>query len=366
MTNNKNKNNKMNIKSNINYNPVLKTKLLRDYLLNGNDNLVGTIIGFRKGLKKVNLYKWRELTTAGKLTGEKHYLPEGFAVLLYFDHRTAQIERHLFNPNLVFFGKKPLINDHIANKFESTALEYVNPYVFNYNPNVCFTWLLRHLIVKKTVNDYQRHYEQFISECNKFRDRPLIEISDNEYLNLNEEDFPSQESKSISSIKRLYDGKITRDMVGIFMIELIRTYLRPLQNNKIKTTLDINSDSIVWWKEEVTDMNILRNEGKIEDMKHLILDSPRTGNNGVIYIPKEMSGLLEVKDETPINIINNFKSNWNTDLIEKSINDSPPVIRDLKSMINPKTVKNNIKLSHLINKFNRITLERCIKLLKQS
>ena len=73
-----------------------------------------------------------------------------------------------------------------------------------------------------------------------------------------------------------------------------------------------------------------------------------------------------MKDETPKFLINIFKSKWNVDLIDLSINDSPPVIRDLKSMINPKTVKNNIKLSHLINKFNRITLERCIKLHKQS
>jgi hypothetical protein len=35
----------------------LKKNPLKDYLLNGNDNLVGTIIGFRKGLKLLNLQK---------------------------------------------------------------------------------------------------------------------------------------------------------------------------------------------------------------------------------------------------------------------------------------------------------------------
>nr|YP_009739447.1 hypothetical protein [Tricholoma saponaceum]QIC20291.1 hypothetical protein [Tricholoma saponaceum] len=362
MTNNKNKNNKMNIKSNINYNPVLKTKLLRDYLLNGNDNLVGTIIGFRKGLKKVNLYKWRELTTAGKLTGEKHYLPEGFAVLLYFDHRTAQIERHLFNPNLVFFGKKPLINDHIANKFESTALEYVNPYVFNYNPNVCFTWLLRHLIVKKTVNDYQRHYEQFISECNKFRDRPLITITKDEFKNLGVDEFQFKGRESESSIKRLCDGKVTKNMVGIFMIELTRSYLSPLISNKIKTVLDDYSEHELGWRNDVTDMNILRNSGHVEHMTHLFLDYPKKTH--IMYVPKGMTTMLDIWEGKKTFISDGYKSKFGIEFIEKSVVDSPPVIRDLKSMINPKTVKNNVKLSHLINKFNRITLDRCIELEK--
>jgi hypothetical protein len=50
-------------------------------------------------------------------------------------------------------------------------------------------------------------------------------------------------------------------------------------------------------------------------------------------------------------------------LIPKLVNDSPQVIKDLTSIINPSTVLNNIKLSHLINKFNRINVDRCINIL---
>lgn len=270
---------------------LLKRNLLNEYLLDGNENLIGTVIGFRKGLKLDNLNKWKELNKIGKLTGDKHYLPEGFAVLLYFDHRTAQVERHLFNPNLTFFRRKPHINDYIRNEIETNSLEYVNPYVFNYNQDVFYTRLLDKLILKYSDYKNPTYYELLNSELHRFRDRPLIEITPDEYISLNEceEDFPTAESKSDSSIKRLYDGKITKSMVGIFMNELIRAYLSPLYNNRIKTTLDTHSESIIRWKEEVTDMNILRNEGKIEDMKHLFLDYPRTGNKGVIYIPKGIS-----------------------------------------------------------------------------
>ena len=33
-----------------------------------------------------------------------------YAILLYFDHRLGRIVRHLYNPNLVFFNKKPNID----------------------------------------------------------------------------------------------------------------------------------------------------------------------------------------------------------------------------------------------------------------
>jgi hypothetical protein len=57
-----------------------------------------------------------------------------------------------------------------------------------------------------------------------------------------------------------------------------------------------------------------------------------------------------------------MEQNFNIKLIPKLVNESPQVIKDLTSMINPTTVLNNIKLSHLINKFNRINVDRSINL----
>jgi hypothetical protein len=73
---------------------------LKNYLLGNNDKLIGSIIGFRKSLNIISWANWKNDQS------ERKYLPEGFAILLYFDHRTGKIERHLYNPNLTFFEKK--------------------------------------------------------------------------------------------------------------------------------------------------------------------------------------------------------------------------------------------------------------------
>nr|YP_010170407.1 hypothetical protein K8K84_mgp063 [Phanerochaete carnosa]QRZ60389.1 hypothetical protein [Phanerochaete carnosa] len=72
--------------------------------LGGNDNLIGTVIAIRKNLKKSNFEKY--IKSVQEQPNKKHYIPEGYAVMLYFDHRLARIVRHLFNPNLTFWGKK--------------------------------------------------------------------------------------------------------------------------------------------------------------------------------------------------------------------------------------------------------------------
>lgn len=80
-------------------NKVQQNDKLRDYLLGGNDKLIGSIIGFRK---RLILKNWENLIND---KSDMKYLPEAFAILLYFDHRTGRIEQHLYNQNLIFFGK---------------------------------------------------------------------------------------------------------------------------------------------------------------------------------------------------------------------------------------------------------------------
>lgn len=78
-----------------------KNNNIKDYLLGGNENLIGSIISFRKALRKE---KFEKIYISD--SKKKHY-PEGFAVMLYFDHRIGRIVRHLFNPNLIFWGMEP-------------------------------------------------------------------------------------------------------------------------------------------------------------------------------------------------------------------------------------------------------------------
>jgi hypothetical protein len=83
-------------------------------------------------------------------------------------------------------------------------------------------------------------------------------------------------------------------------------------------------------------------------IKWTILDYPSNEVMKEIYIPKHLFS---------IQVNEFFIKYFNIKLIPKLINDSPPVIKDLKSMINPNTVLNNVKLQHLIN------IDRCVKFL---
>lgn len=118
---------------------IKRNKLsLKDYLLGGNDKLIGTILGFKKGLKMKNYNDWARIDNWNfifkkslPITGKwrDNFLPEGFSVLLYFDHRTCRIERHLFNPNLRFRGKEPLV--YLSEDLSKMNIIPKNPYLFN-------------------------------------------------------------------------------------------------------------------------------------------------------------------------------------------------------------------------------------------
>lgn len=49
-------------------------------------------------------------------------------LLLYFDHRTCRIERHLFKPNLVFMGKPNILG---GNENSILSLLATNPYLYD-------------------------------------------------------------------------------------------------------------------------------------------------------------------------------------------------------------------------------------------
>jgi hypothetical protein len=292
----------------------MKNDNLTDYLLGGNDKLIGSVIGFRKSL---NLKIWENWKNDNS---EVKYLPEGYAILLYFDHRTGKIERHLYNPNLTFFGKKPLVKDYMQNIIQSKSTNYINPYVFN--PN-------KHNI--KSL--YKDIYGPIL---------PEIEIDDQEF-----KDHPELRNNSYVSFKNLFDGKLTRYMYNLFMLEMIRDYFLNLNKNIEK--IDHMTEALSF-NDSITDMLKLRIKNE-QTIKFTILDYPSKEDNKEIYIPKLLFSIQLNKM-----LIKHF----NIKLIPKLVIDSPPVIKDLISMINPRTVLNNTKLSHLINKFNRINVDRSI------
>ena len=144
-----------------------------------------------------------------------------YAILLYFDHRLGRIVRHLYNPNLVFFNKKPnidLVKDGKISLFrfdekdlyDNSSYQYKllpsNPYLYKYKSN------LRKIKPTIEINKQDmRHYPNDITMCTKY----------------------------------LCDGKITRHMFNIFLSELIRDYFFTVQlvnkNGNVYNETDITS-----------------------------------------------------------------------------------------------------------------------------
>jgi len=182
----------------------------------------------------------------------------------------------------------------------------------------------------------------------KHRASPLIEIDDREFKN-----HPELLNNSYLSFKNLFDGKLTRYMYNLFILELFRDYILNLNKNIEKHEDKIKDLSL---KDSITDMLKIRFNNE-QTIKWLILDYPSNEELKEIYIPKHLFSI-----QTNEMFIKPYKIK----LIPILINESPPVIKDLKSMINPNTVLNNNKLSHLINKFNRINLDRCVQILDKN
>lgn len=138
-------------------------------------------------------------------------------------------------------------------------------------------------------------------------------------------------------------------MYNLFILELVRDYILNLDKKVEKFNPKLKALS---FNETITDMLKIRIDND-QTIKLTILDYPSKEVDKEINIPKHLFS---------IQVNEMFIKYFNIKLIPILINDSPPVIKDLKSMINPNTVLNNVKLPHLINKFNRINIDRCINL----
>lgn len=103
-------------------------------------------------------------------------------------------------------------------------------------------------------------------------------------------------------------------------------------------------------------MKILRETKDTHQIKTLILDYPSKDEIKEIYVPKHLFS-------KPVSEF--LEKSLNIRLIPILMKDNPQIIRDLKSLVNSNTVLNNTKLSHLINKFNRTNMDRCVHILEQ-
>lgn len=274
---------------------------MKDYLLGGNEQLIGTVLAIRKGLKKSNFDKYMQAVQEDP--NNKHFIPEGYAVMLYFDHRLARIVRHLFNPNLTFWGKTPELADFTTIESRYKSLPKKNPYLYNYD-----------LELKDQT--------------------PIIAI----------EQIDVKHSPNVPAVvpKTFFDGKINSRMITAFFYHLYSNWLMKGQVYDTTDFLSIlqNTDPVGIHKDGVfqyADDNELISNSNIKELEvSPVIDYPESGE---VYIPKGLSV--------------HFSSMFSDiRFVHKTIDESPQVIHDLKSVINTTTIQNNKNLIKNINKFN--------------
>ena len=333
---------------------------IRNYLLGGNENLIGTCISIRKSLKMSNLDKY--FIDERNDPNTKHYVQEGFAILLYFDHRLGRIVRHLFNPNLVFRNKKP--NVDVVEHGTISPNRILEEYEIDMHSN-------NEKLVYKLLpsNPYLYNYKQSLH-----RVKPTLEVRAN--------DMKHYPKEITMATKYLCDGKITRHMFNLFMSELIRDYIF---TNNVYNHTDISliregtrsSQFIKTNSTQIPDPDHTRlarkgyawgkGEGYGGDAKMIgikpVLDYPTDlkligcGLKPIIDYPKnDVKEIYIPKGISTKDLTTDYK------LTPKLIGDSPQVIKDLKSIINAKTILNNKYLINKINYFNR-ALEQKLKLM---
>lgn len=304
-------------------------KKLKEYLLGGNMNLIGTVLSIRKALK---LNKFQEYLRESKEKPElKHYVPEGYSILLYFDHRKGRITRHVFNPNLIFWGIKPLLNFKSVNKKETWVEK----------PDIWADRLgLSDMPEVQNKQPSNKHLYNYKSSL--IGKKPIINIYSNDLIH-----FPDEYNLSF---KTLVDGKINRHMINLFFIYILFDYLN-------KTTVYNTTDyEIIQRNKQPSKYKVTKHLGRIGvgqdsnlrpdaviknlDIKNILEYPPAFSRD--IYIPKGIS--LKFSNIFEFNGIN---------IKPKVIDETPQVIKDLKSVINANTIHNRKNLAIKIERFNK-------------
>lgn len=303
---------------------VIVNDKIKHYLLGGNDNLMGTVLAIRKNLKKTNFDKYMQDIKLEP--NSKHYMPEGYAVMLYFDHRLARVVRHLFNPNLTFWGKSPEIIDlsmgQYKNDYKTLAKIKTNPYKYNYDPKLQGEAPL----IPFNILDVQQNL-------------PFLDLTP----------------------KTLTDGKINSRMKYIFFHHLFHDFYG---RSKVYDITDFkviqeNIEPTGYVQDENGDIKGLIDtkltiDSQIKELNvSPLIGYPLKGNIKEIYLPKGVS----FKQQNQLEGIGFRFTN-------KLIEESPQVIQDLKSVINVNTIQNSKNLINKISKFNEALQLKIAKLSK--
>lgn len=282
----------------------MKNLSLNQYLLGDNPKLIGTILAFRKSpirseyLEYVDNVRYNEKT--------KFYSPESYSVMMYFDHRLGKITRYLFNPNLMFWGKKPNIENIYTNDDNYIERGEAKAHITNipsrvFDPNE------------------EREPEMPIYKYNTDVDdrTPTIFIDHTLRPYLNEYNLKKE-------FKLLFDGKIKSRMIQLFLHQLIGNYILRGYNYT-----------------ESFDMEYIYNTGLPGLNIVPMIEYPET--DSVIYYPKSIKLSPSITEGVELHGIT---------LEQRENRDHPQVIKDLKTFINGSTIQNKKFLDNRITRFN--------------
>ena len=315
----------------------------KKYLLGNNENLIGTIIAIRKGLVKSKYleYELDSRDVKDIKDAPKVYSPEAYSILLYFDHRAARIVRFLFNPNLIFWNRKPNLYNFYNNTSQKlgedetvTTIAEVKD-VKSYDKYEYKDYdISKEDIVYTKENKPAYFYNQIEVDPNDKYIVPNV-IIDNSKYNKSEDQYVLARH-----FKLLFDGKISNRMVNLFIYQLTVDYLNNL-NHYENCDMEYIYENYVSTKSSTEKLDI-----------EPIIQYPES--NKVIYIPKSIS-------VTQNHVDHNMKYH-DISFEQKGIVDLPPVINDLRSFINPSLIQNKKYLINRIERFNNSLAKKLAKL----
>ena len=346
---------------------------IRQFLQGDEPNLIGTVLGFTK-----RVTKYIE-------NNQNKVLHD--SILIYFDHTSGFISRHLINRGLIDNNYKLIIDDKVKiptiynknfvlSEQDISLLLKTFLDIYYYNNNNSYEGLnnVIHSICKLSNKDESQIYAIY-------QNKPLFDL----LLDLiNRSSIANREEILIQNYIRnnyyntIYSGKLDSAFYSTFIDNLIITYLTGYPNLNDHC---INTTSILSWLECFNDLRLRSfdltdkqfNENKVFDYFNNKLQQNK--KNRVIYT----KDLFNYKDiENPIiRIPNVFYSNKNINQFNKKISDynpnikfkiepytisnSPDVIKLLKGMINGNLFFTESELEKRIFHFNSLMKKKYLQ-----
>ncbi len=344
---------------------------IRQFLQGDEPNLVGTVLGFTKRVTKY---------IENNQTKVLHD-----SILIYFDHTTGFISRHLINRGLIDYNYKLIIDDKVKiptiyNKTFVLSEEDITILLkfylkkYDYNNYKCYEELnkIKHSIRKNSNIDKSELDVMYIS-------KPAIDL----LLDLTNRSSISNLQLPNSYIRNnyhetTYSGKLDSNFYSNFIDKLIITYLTGYPN---LMGLNLYSTSILSWLECLNNFRIRSlaetDIRKIDEKVFYYFNNifQHNTNNRVIfsnyiYNYKEIENpIIRIPkvfySSKNINHFNKTLSLYNPNIKFKiepyTISNSPDAIKLLKSMINGNLFFTENELEKRIIHFNYLMKKKYIQ-----